>query len=170
MKGENRVVFISVLRILHILSAIAMVGGVFARQIVRRQAGRSTDVRELAVLTAAATRIERLLVIPGSSSAILFGAALGLSIGAPVLGFTQGGDRNWLLAANIIILSILVLIPAVFLPQRRRIDSALQGALQAGRVTPELQAALSENSGRFWHTYENVAVVLIVLLMSLRPF
>ena len=38
---------ILLVRSLHILSAIAMLGGILPRQIVRREAARSTDVRQL---------------------------------------------------------------------------------------------------------------------------
>jgi hypothetical protein len=50
---------ILLIRSLHILSAITMLGGILARQIVRREAARSTDVRQFAALTA----VSRALIV-----------------------------------------------------------------------------------------------------------
>jgi len=62
------------------------------------------------------------------------------------------------------------LVPLVFLPQRGRIEAALKMALQQDRITPELRAAADDRAARFWHLIEELAVVVIVLLMALRPF
>ena len=161
---------ILLVRSLHILSAIAMLGGLLARQIVRREAARSTDVRQFAALTAASRRLDNLMVIPGSTAVAALGLILALMTGAPLLGFLQGADRNWLLAAIVLMLLGGSLVPLVFLPQRRRIEAALKMALLQDRITPELRAAADDRAARFWHLIEEFAVVVIVLLMALRPF
>ena len=161
---------ILVVRLLHVLSAIALVGGIFARQIVRREAACSSDVHKFAALTDAARRIENLLVIPGSLAAVVLGVILGLMTGAPILGFLHDGDRNWLLAANLIIVSLIAIPGLVFIPQRRRLEAALNIALAEGRMTSSLLAVLRERSGILWHLYEEAAVLVIVLLMALKPF
>jgi uncharacterized membrane protein len=158
------------IRSLHVLSAIALVGGIFARQIVRGAAAGSSDVRSFAALMDAARRIENALVIPGSVAAVLLGIVLGMITGAPILGFLQSGDRNWLLVANLIIVSLMAVPGLVFLPQRRRLVAALKLALEEGQITTGLKAVVGERSVRLWHVYEEIAVVAIVLLMALKPF
>jgi hypothetical protein len=90
--------------------------------------------------------------------------------GAPLLGFLQGADRNWLLAAIVLMLLGAAIVPLVFLPHRRRIEAALKLALQHDRMTPELRAAADDPAAKFWHLIEEIAMVVIVLLMALRPF
>jgi hypothetical protein len=89
--------------------------------------------------------------------------------GAPLLGFLQGANQNWLLAAITLMLLGSAIVPLVFLPQRRRIEAALKVALQQDRITSELKAAADERAARFWHLLEEIFVVVIVLLMTLRP-
>lgn len=161
---------ILLVRSLHILSAIAMLGGVLARQIVRRDAARSTDVRHFAALTAASRRLDTLMVIPGSFAVAALGVTLALMTGAPLLGFLQGADQNWLLVAIILMLLGTAIVPLVFLPHRRRIEAALKIALQQDLITPELKAAAEDRAARFWHLIEEIVMVVIVLLMALRPF
>lgn len=157
-------------RSMHVLGAIAMLGGIVARQIVRGEAARTEDVRKFAALAAAASRLDRLLVIPGSASTVILGLVLALLMGAPLLGFLQGADRNWLLAANLIIVSILIVVPSVFVPQGRRLEATLRISLEEGRITSDLKAVLDEPASRLWHLYEGIAGVVVVLLMTLRPF
>jgi uncharacterized membrane protein len=103
------------LRFLHIVAAVVFVGGLFARQAVRSLVSRATDVGRIDALTQAAGRIERLMVIPGSLLAIIFGVALALQTGAPILGTVQGAQQNWLLASILILILLFPLIPLVFL-------------------------------------------------------
>jgi uncharacterized membrane protein len=147
-----------------------MLGGILARQIVRREAARSTDVRHFAALTAASRRLDNLMVIPGSFAVAALGVILALMTGAPLLGFLQGADRNWLLAAMALMLLGTAIVRLVFLPQRRRIETALKVALQRDRMTAELTAAVDDRAAKFWHLIEEIAMVVIVLLMALRPF
>jgi hypothetical protein len=37
-------------------------------------------------------------------------------------------------------------------------------------MTPELRAAAADPAAKFWHMIEEIAMVVIVLLMALRPF
>ncbi len=46
-----------ILKTLHILSAMALIGGILARQVVRRVAERAPEVRTFAVQSEAAGRI-----------------------------------------------------------------------------------------------------------------
>ena len=163
-------IIILVVRSLHILGAMALVGGIFSREIVRAEARRTLDVRGFAALTDAAGRLDKLLVIPGGTAVALLGLILALITGAPLLGLIQGADRNWLLVATLLLLPGFVLVPRVFLPQRRRIEAALKVALEQGHITGELRAAAEEPTARLWHIVEQVIVIAVVVLMSLRPF
>ena len=86
-----------------------------------------------------------------------------------MLGFLQGADRNWLLAAIVLMLLGGSLVPLVFLPQRRRIEAAPRWPCCriASRRSLGLRPMIVQ-----WilALIEEFAVVVIVLLMALRPF
>ena len=157
-------------RFLHVASAMWFIGGILARQIVRAYAKRTDDVRRFAVLSEAAGRIENTMVIPGNMTVIVFGVILGLIIKAPILGFLQGADRNWLLVSNIILLLGFLSVPFIFLPRGKLFRAALDDALAKGQMTPELRAHLEDPVVRLAHGYELVSIVVIVFLMVFKPF
>ncbi len=159
-----------ILRFLHIASAIVFVGGVFARQLARSVALRSDRPQDIALGFRVADPIERFMVIPGSILTIVFGVLLALFAGFPMLGFLQGASSNWLLAANVLILSEVVLVPGVFLPRGKVFGQHLEEAVSQGQITPELRASMNDPLVRFSHTYELAATVLIVILMVFKPF
>ena len=157
-------------RFLHVASAMWFIGGILARQIVRAYAKRTDDVRRFAVMSEAAGRIESTMVIPGNLAVILFGVILGVQIGAPILGFLQGAERNWLLVSNVILLLGFLNVPLIFLPRGKRFRAALEDALARGQMTPELRAHLNDPLVRLAHGYELVSMVVIVYLMVAKPF
>lgn len=157
-------------KFLHIVAAMVMIGGGFARQVVRGIARKSDDIHQVASLTQAAGRIDRLMVIPGSDLVILFGIILAVVLKQPILGFIQGASRNWLLVANLLVIAILVVVFAVFVPYNRKLDPILQLALAEGAVTPELRAALDDKVVKWAHHFEEAAGIVIVALMVFKPF
>ena len=158
------------LRFLHIASAIWFLGGILARQIVRAYAKRTEDVQRFAAMSEAAGRIENTMVIPGNLAVIVFGVILGLMIGAPILGFLQGAERNWLLVSNIILLLGFLSVPLIFLPRGKLFRIALEEALTKGQMTPALRAHLDDPVVRIAHIYELVSMVVIMYLMVFKPF
>jgi uncharacterized membrane protein len=160
----------SILRFLHILFAIVFVGGVFSRQLVRSIALRSDDPRDIAADIRLVDPIERYMVMPGSLLVILFGVALALTSGRPILCFLEGSSQNWLLVANALVVTTFILVPTVFLPKGKIFTHNLEEAIEAGRMTPQLQVSLDDGVVRLAHTIELVAVVLVVVLMVFRPF
>jgi uncharacterized membrane protein len=158
------------IRFLHIASAIWFLGGILARQIVRTHAKRTDDVRRFAAMSEAAGRIESTMVIPGNLAVIVFGVIVSLLIGAPIFGFLQGAERNWLLVSNIILLLGFLNVPLIFLPRGKLFRAALEDALAKGQMTPELRAHLDDPVVRIAHTYELVSMVAIVYLMVFKPF
>ena len=159
----------TLLRFLHIGSAILLVGGVIARQLTRSVAKRTEDPRALALIFQAADPIERYMVIPGSLLTILFGVILALYIGAPIFGFLQGASQNWLLLANLLLLLTIPLVPLVFIPRGKVFGAHLEEAIRLGRMTPELKASLDDPVVAAAHLFEELALILIVALMVFRP-
>ena len=160
----------TVVKFLHIVAVIVCVGGLFARQLIRQHANRSNDVHTLAALVQAAGRIDSLMVIPGMTAIMILGVILALIGGLPILGFLQGAAQNWLLAANILLIGILAIIPTVLVPSGKRFEPLLHAALQQGVVTAELRAAMNDRTVRLAHIYEEVALVVITALMVTKPF
>ena len=158
------------IRFLHVASAMWFIGGILARQIVRAYAGRTDDVRRFAVLSEAAGRIENTMVIPGNMAVIVLGVVLALLIGAPILGFLQGADRNWLLVSNLILLLGFLSVPLIFLPRGKLFRVAREDALAKGQMTPEVRSHLNDPVVRAAHGYELISMVVVVYLMVLKPF
>ncbi len=159
-----------VLLYLHIASVVIFAGGILARQLVRSAAERSPEVRNFAVLSGAAGRIENLMVIPGNLAVIVFGVILALLTGTPILGFLQGGARNWLLASNILLLLGLLAVPLIFIPRGRRFDVALEDALAQGQWTPQLRAVVQDKVVRATHAAEIAMIAIVAFLMVFKPF
>jgi len=160
-----------VFKFLHIVAVIALVGGLFARQLVRRYAKKADDIKEFATLNHVAGRIERILVIPGSTATLVFGVILSLIGGLPIFGFLQGASQNWLLVSNILLVVSLLLMPMfVFFPRGKRFEPILQSALAKGEITSELRAAMDDNVVRLAHLIEEVSVIAITALMVFKPF
>ncbi len=160
----------TVVKFLHIIAVIVCVGGLFARQLVRRHAKRVKDILMLAAFSQAAGWIDDFMVIPGMIAIMVFGIILALIGGLPILGFLQGASQNWLLAANVLLIGILALIPTVLVPGGKKFEPVLKAALVKGEITPELRAAMNRNATKLAVWYEEVALIAIVALMVLKPF
>ena len=154
----------------HIIAVIMMIGGVFARQLVRGTAKKSNDVKLVASLTQVAGRIDRVMVIPGSSIVIVMGVILTVMIKWPIFGFLQGASENWLLVSNILLIIGLSTVFTIFVPHNRKLESILQTALAEGRITTELSAALDNKVVRLAHRIEEIAIIATAALMVLKPF
>jgi uncharacterized membrane protein len=159
-----------VVKFLHIVAVIMCVGGLFARQLVRQHAKKTNDVQLFATFSQAAGKIENTMVIPGMMAIMLLGVILALIGGSPILGFLQGAPQNWLLVSNILLIGILVIIPTVLIPRGKKFEPILQAALAKGQITSELRAAMNDTTVNLAHRYEEVALIVIVALMVLKPF
>ena len=157
-------------RFIHILSSIVFVGGILARQAVRMHGKRSTDIHTLAAYFSAAGKIESLMVIPGNMLVIVFGVILAIMVRAPIFGFLQGSEQNWLLATNILLILGGLNIPLIFLPRGKIFDRLMAEALAKGEVTPELKAHLNDKAVRNAHVFEILSLIVIIILMVFRPF
>jgi uncharacterized membrane protein len=159
-----------VVKLMHILSVAITIGGMFARQLVRANAKKSDDINVVASLTRASLRIDRLMVIPGSSLMISFGVILALLQNWPIFGFLQGATQNWLLVSNILLVIMQAAIFSVFVPHNKKVSAILETALEIGCVTTELRAVLDDNLNNGTHFIEETIMVIVTALMVLKPF
>ena len=58
---------------------------------------------------------------------------------------------------------------AVFVPNNRNLEPLIQAALAKGENPPDLRRALDDKVVRWAHHFEEVAVIVIVALMVLKP-
>jgi uncharacterized membrane protein len=155
---------------LHVLSAFWFVGGLLGRAVAHAQARRALDVGDVEAADRLGSRFERLMVRPGSLVVLAIGLLTAWLQGWPTLGFLQGSPVNWVLASLVLLLSVIPLIPLVFLPRGRSFRAALEDAHAQGHVTPRLTAALTDRTVAAAHVYEWAVVVGIVALMVAKPF
>ena len=159
-----------VVKYLHIVAVIFMIGGIFARQLVRGVARKSDDVKLVASFTQLARRLDSIMVIPGSTATLVLGVLLALIAGFPIFGFVQGATANWLLVSNILLVIVIILVSGVFIPYNKKLALIMQAAVADGRVTSELRAALDTKTQAIAHYFEEIAVLIIAALMTLKPF
>ena len=159
-----------IIKFLHIIAVTITIGGMFTRQLVRGSAKKSDDIKVVASLTQAAIRIDRSMVIPWSNIIFVMGIILAVMQKWPVFGFLQGASQNWLLVSNILLIMMIVLIPTVFVPHNKKVESILQTALTEDRVTPELSSALDDKKNNLAHHAEEIIVLVIAALMVIKPF
>ena len=150
---------------LHVATAFVFVGGLIGRWVVLGLARRSDDVAEIDILLPVADRFEK-IVIPASAAILVLGLLAMWAQDRPL--FEDGG--YWLLASLVLYLSIMPLVPLIFLPRGRVFEAALADARARGIVTPELTAAFHDPRVAFARTYEAVVVAIVVALMVLKPF
>jgi uncharacterized membrane protein len=159
-----------IIKYLHIISVTITIGGMFARQLVRGFAKKSDDIKVVASLTQVAIRIDRAMVIPWSNIMIVMGIVLAVMLKWPIFGILQGASQNWLLVSNLLLIIMMVLIPAVFIPHNKKVEVILQTASDAGHITSELSTALNDKKNDLAHYVEEVIVLVVAALMVLKPF
>ena len=150
---------------LHVVTAFFLVAGLIGRGIVLGRARRSSDLQEIDVLLPVADRFEK-IVIPSSGVILVLGLVAMWAQDRPL--FTDG--EYWLLASLVLFLSLIPLVPLIFLPRGRVFEAALDDARQRGSVTPELTAAFHDPRVAFARTYEMVVIAIVIALMILKPF
>lgn len=157
-------------KFLHIVAVIVMVGGMFARQLVRTIAKQSDDPNVILSLSHVAGRLDRVMVIPGSNMVVILGIILAWMLKWPIFGFLQGASQNWLLVSNILIIITMILVATIFLPHNKRLETLLQTAITEGGRTPELNAILNDRTNALAHYAEAAFVLFVTALMVFKPF
>jgi hypothetical protein len=157
------------LALAHALVGVAFVAGLIGRWMILAAAERADSLIAMRALTTAASPFERLVRVT-SLLVLLLGILTALAQGRPVLGPLQGGTVDWLFVSLVLYLSIIPLVPLVFLPRGRVFEAALRDAEARGDVTPALRAAFADPVVRAAHVYELGAVTVILGLMLVKPF
>ena len=111
------------------------------------------------------------LVIVGSMVVFVLGVLTAYTRGpAAARARSSGAPVTWLFVSLVLYLSVLPLVPLVFLPRGRVFEAALEEAEAAGVVTEPLRAAWSDPVVRAAHVYELGAVTVVLVLMLAKPF
>ena len=154
-----------VLKLCHVAFAFALVSGLIGRWILLTRAARSNGVEEAHLLAEAAGPFEWAVRV---SSPILIGLGLATAWaqGYPWLGLTTG----WMLLSVLLIIPMIVLVPAIFVPRGRIFEAEMAAARAAGAVTPGLRDAFADGAVALARRYELAALAVIVALMVLKPF
>jgi hypothetical protein len=156
----------SALKLIHVFVAFWFVAGLIGRGITLGRARSSDDIRDVATLVDAAGRFEKLMVIPASIGVLVTGLITRWAQGGP---FTGHGSW-WVLAALLVFLTQIPLVPLVFLPRGKIFEAALEDAKRRGTTTPELASAFRDRAVAAAHTYELITVAVVIWLMVLKPF
>jgi uncharacterized membrane protein len=157
------------IKLLHVASAMWLVGGLVARFLALGAAARSGDIRTAQALTELGGRFENRMVIPASMTLLVSGILAALLGGFPLLGPIQGGQW-WLLVSLVLYFASIVLVPTVFLPRGRVFGAALDDAVKGNEVTPGLRDAFADRVVARSHSAEFIGIAVIVVLMVLKPF
>jgi hypothetical protein len=152
-------------KLVHVLVAFGFISGLLGRWILLGSAARAGEVETAYQLSQAAAPFER-LVIMGGNLVLPAGLLTAWAQGYPWLGLTTG----WMLVSVIILLTVIPLVPLVFLPRGKVFESAMSAARTRGVVTPELRAAFADPTVAFAHRYELMAIGIVIALMVLKPF
>lgn len=163
---------VNILKLLHILAAFALISGEIGRAIVFQRAKKATDVKIVAEMLKLFTFFTSKLVSPGGMLSFLLGLATAGSQGKVVLilGFLAGGEINWPLASIVLYVIVMVLVFTITIPRGKALGQALGAALGQGKITPELTAAMNDQTFNANFIIQDVLLVLIVILMVLKPF
>jgi uncharacterized membrane protein len=154
------------MKFLHIVVAFAFVAGLIGRNIIIRQAARSSDIGTVTMLLGLSGRFENYLVIPFSIAILPAGL---LTMWAEDLPFVESG-AYWLITSLVVYVGLIVLVPTIFLPRGKAFGATLAAAQQQGTVTPELKEGFRDPAVAFARTAEVVGVAFITALMVLKPF
>ena len=152
--------------LLHVGAAFWFVAGLAGRDVTLAKAASSQDVGLVAELAELAGRFDKWMVIPGSIAVLLLGVTTVLAQGRSF----AGTDGWWVLTSLVLFLSLIPLVPLVFVPRGRVFERALSDALAKDEVTPELTAALNDGAARAARMYERIVVIIIIVLMVTKPF
>lgn len=152
------------MKLLHVITAFWFVAGLLGRTIAQWEAARVNDIHKVSTFMILAGRFEKLMVIPGSLAVLAFGLITAWVAQWPLL------TVNWLSVSTILYLSLIPIIPLIFLPKGKIFEAALEDALKQGKVTPALTAAFFDRTVAAAHIYELAVIVIVIILMVAKPF
>jgi uncharacterized membrane protein len=157
------------LKVTHAVIGVWIIGALIGRWVTLGQAGRSSDITAVHTLLALSDRFEW-MVIRLPTIVLVLGIGTAIAQGRAFLRPFQGASVDWLFMSLLLYLSIIPVIPLVFLPRGRVFAAALDEASAEGRVTERLTAAFHDRVVYAAHVYEIAAIVGVFVLMIAKPF
>ena len=154
---------------IHALLGAVFLGGLIGRSIVLGMAERADTLARMQTLTRAAQPFERIVIV-GSQVVVVLGIVAAITQGRPFLGPFQGAPVDWLFVSVVLVFTVPVIVPLVFLPRGRVFEAAMADATTRNEITPELVTAWRDPVVRAAHVYELVIVSVVFLLMVTKPF
>jgi len=158
----------TLLKLLHVLSAMWLVGGLLGRAVALSSARRAPEMRIIKAIADVSGRLENLMIAPGIFAVLVTGIATAVAGGISLLGPIDGGP--WWVVVPLLILVFAVVTTPLTLSHDRRWGQALEDAAQRGVVTDTLRVYLDGRAMFRRYAPDIAAVVLIVALMVLKPF
>lgn len=158
----------TLVRLSHVILAVAFIAGLVGRAVAFRQARSASTLEATAALLTLSDWFDRWLVVPGSILVLVSGIAIAWIGRWPLV--TGSGRPTWLLVSLILLLLPVGFIPTVLVPRRARRQAALAAALEAGRRTAELDAAVRSTIVLRFRMLELGIVAAVFVLMVLKPF
>jgi uncharacterized membrane protein len=158
----------SVLKLLHVLSAIWLASGLLGRAMVLAAARRAPDMRILKAIADVSGRLENVMVAPGFLAVLLTGIATAVVGSLPLFGPFNGGPL-WIFIP-LVIFAVAVISTPITLGHDRRWGEALAEAAHAGVVTERLRTYLDRGAMLRRYGPDIAFVALAVMLMVLKPF
>jgi hypothetical protein len=159
----------TILKVVHAVLGVWIVAALVGRWMTLGQAARSMDIGAVRTLLGLSDRFERMAIrIP--PIVLVLGIATAIAQGRAFLGPLQGAPVDWLFVSIVIYLSVIPVIPLVFLPRGRTFAAALDEATAAGRVTGDLTRAFRDPVVFVAHVCEVAVIVIVFVLMITKPF
>jgi uncharacterized membrane protein len=162
------VTLFALFKLLHIASAIWLVGGLLGRAIALVAVRRASAMPILKALADVSGRIEDFMIAPGSLAVIVTGIATTIAGGFSLFG-PFGGGPLWVFVPFVLAIFAVITTP-LLLARDRRWGLALQMAASQGKVTEELRHYLRANTMLRRYAPDITFAGLIVILMVLKPF
>jgi uncharacterized membrane protein len=158
----------SVLKLLHVLSAMWLVSGLLGRAVALSSARRAPEMRIVKAIADVSGRLENMMIAPGIVAVLLTGIATAVAGGTSLLGPFDGGPL-WVFLPLVVMLIVVVLTPRM-LAHDRRWGEALEDAARQGVITERLRAFLDRGAMMRRYAPDITAIAVIVVLMVLKPF
>ncbi len=148
---------------LHLLAAFWYVSGLTAVQLALVRAWQSDDVKTRADSLEEAAHYQGVLLVPGAIAAAATGEFLWAQLDYNLI------TTGWLLVLETLyIVTLLVCLPLIGVGLRRARLAALQ-AHKSGRMTPELEQAMSDNVPLVFGGLATLLLPLMAALSTFRP-
>jgi uncharacterized membrane protein len=162
------VTLLALFKLLHIASAIWLVGGLLGRAVALVAVRRASAMPILKAIADVSGRIEDFMIAPGSLAVVVTGIATAIAGGVSLFGPFAGGPL-WIFVPFVVMIFAVVTTP-LLLARDRRWGQALQEAASEGRITEPLRHYLRGDVMLRRYAPDITFAGLIVILMVLKPF